>query len=104
MTLKIRVKQTFVKDEESYPDAQHIAFEFDLSETKEIVDFVRQRCGDSAIATWYIKTLWFVPKDHQKVALHLLSDIKELEFTNFHLVANKQDEANTIFTSTDFGD
>ena len=103
LPLKIRVKSALIKNEESLPGAEHVALEFELSETKEIVDFVRQRCGDVSVATWYTKVVWFVPKEHQEAAIDKLSGIKELEFTDFYLVANKQNQANTSFTTNGFG-
>ena len=56
-----------------------------------------------SVATWYTKVVWFVPKEHQGATIDKLSGIKELEFTDFYLVANKQNEANTIFTTNGFG-
>lgn len=102
LPLRIKPKKTFVKDEESMPGAEHVALEFDLSETKDLVDYVRARCGESAVATWYIKLVWFVPVEHQAVVMSRLSELQELEFTDFYLCANKQDDANTLFTSRGF--
>jgi hypothetical protein len=102
LPLKIKPLKVFVKDEESMPGAEHIALEFDLSQTKEVIDFVRTRCGDATVATWYIKLLWFVPKQNQVAALDKLDELEELEFSDFYLCANKQDEANTLFTSLGF--
>jgi hypothetical protein len=102
LPLKIKVNKPFVKDEESYPGAEHIALEFDLTQTKEIVDLVRQRVGDVAVATWYTKVVWFVLKDRQQAVIDELSDLKEMVFTDFYLVSNKQDEENTIYQSSKF--
>ncbi len=102
LPLKVRIKKAFVKDEESLPGAEHIAVEFDLSETEEIVNFIRERCGDTAVATWYTKVVWFVPEEHQKAVLEELASFKEMKFTDFYLVSNKQDEANTIYTTNRF--
>lgn len=102
LPLKVKVKNAFVKDEESLSGTEHIALEFELSETKDIVELVRQHCGENAVATWYIKVVWFVSKAHQDSVLKELSTLKELAFTDFYLVANKQDEENTIFTSSQF--
>lgn len=102
LPLKIRIKNTFIKDEESLPGAQHIAIEFELSETKQLVDFVRQHSGENTVATWYIKVVWFVPEEHQEAVINQLSTLKELEFTDFYLVANKQDQINTIYTANSF--
>lgn len=103
LPLKITPTKAFVKDEESLSGAEHIAFEFELDQTKELVDFIGSRVGqDKAVATWYIKLVWFVPKENQRSVLNELSKITELEFTDFYLVANKQDEANTLFKAGEF--
>jgi hypothetical protein len=102
LPLKIDVSSATVKDEESLDGAQHIAFEFDLSQTKEIVDFIEQKVGGKSVATWYIKVVWFVPKENQKAVIEILADLETLEFSDFYLVSNKQDEANTIYTTTSF--
>lgn len=102
LPLKIKVSKYFAKDEESLPGAEHIAAEFELEQTKELVDFVRLNIRDSAVATWYIKLVWFVTKEHQDVVIGKLAGLTELEFTDFYLVSNKQDEANTIYTTSRF--
>ena len=89
LPIKIKPKRSFIKDEESLNGAQHIAIEFELDQTKELVDFIRARAGDNAVATWYIKVVWFVPKENQQVTMEELSKLKELEFTDFYLVSNK---------------
>lgn len=101
LPLKIRIKRPFVKDEESLPGAEHIALEFKLTETDKIVSFIGKRCPD-VVATWYIKVVWFVPKENQKAVIDELSQLKELEFTDFYLVSNKQNDANTIYTTNRF--
>ncbi|TXG76957.1 hypothetical protein E6P97_02610 [Patescibacteria group bacterium] len=102
LPLKVRIKGAFVKDEESLPGAEHIAVEFELAETEEIVAFVRNRCGENTVATWYTKVVWFVPKEHQAAVMGQLSTLNELEFADFYLSANKQDDENTLFTSLAF--
>lgn len=102
LPLKVKIKNAFVKNEESLPGAEHIAVEFELSETNEVVDFIRQRCGDTTVETWYTKVVWFVPEEHQQAVIDQLSTLKELEFSDFYLVSNKQNEANTIYTSNQF--
>jgi hypothetical protein len=102
LPLKIEVKNAFIKNEESLEEAEHIAIEFDLAQTKEITDFIKTHCPDHTVETWYIKVVWFVPKENQKTALKRVLELKELEFSDFYLVANKQDEANTIFTTQSF--
>lgn len=103
LPLKIKVKRSFVKDEESMKGAEHIAIEFELDQTKEILDYIKKRVPEQhVVATWYTKVVWFVPKENQQAVIDELSEFKELEFTDFYLVSNKQDEANTIYTSNRF--
>lgn len=102
LPLKVRTKNVFVKDEESLPGTEHIAIEFELSETEDIINFIQQHSGENTVATWYIKVVWFVPKEHQELVISQLSVLKELEFADFYLVANKQNEENTMFTSSQF--
>ena len=102
LPLKIRVKRAFVKDEESMAGKEHIALEFDLSEAKEIVDFVHKYCSENTVATWYTKVVWFVPKEKQQQVIKELESFEAMEFTDFYLVSNKQDEANTIYTTQRF--
>jgi hypothetical protein len=100
--VKLNVKRVFVKDEVTMPGAEHIALEFGIEQTKELVEFVRKRTDDNTVATPYTKTVWFVPKENQQAVLDELSEFKELVFTDFYLVANKQDDANTIYTTNRF--
>lgn len=102
LPLKLSVQEYFVKNEESMPGAEHIAIKFGLEQTKELVEFIRDRVGDAAVATWYIKVVWFVPKNNQQVVIDELSAFKTLEFTDFYLVANKQNATNTLFTANEF--
>ena len=103
LPLKLRVKKAFVKDEVTMPGAEHIAIEFGLEQTKELVELVRSRAGsNNTVATPYTKVVWFVPKDHQQAVIDELSNFKELVFTDFYLVSNKQDDANTIYTTNRF--
>ncbi len=102
LPVKLNVQKVFVKDEESLPGAEHIAIEFGLEQTKELVEFIQSRVGDVAVATWYTKVVWFVTKENQQKVIDELSVFKALEFTDFHLVTNKQDDKNTLFRATDF--
>ncbi len=102
LPLKIKLKKAFVKDEESMEGAEHIAVEFDLEQTKEIVNFVKERVGENAVATWYTKVVWFVPKEKQQAVMDKLADFKEMVFDDFYLVSNKQSDDNTIYTTKQF--
>ena len=103
LPVKLQIKKAFVKDEVTLPGAEHIAVEFGLEQTKELVAFVRDRAGDNTVATPYTKVVWFVPKENQQKVIDELANFKELVFDNFYLVSNKQNEANTVFTTKDFG-
>ncbi len=102
LPVKLRAKKAFVKDEVTMPGAEHIAIEFGLEQTKELVAFVKSRVGNNTVATPYTKVVWFVPKNHQQAVIDGLSDFKELVFTDFYLVSNKQNDANTIYTTNSF--
>ena len=102
LPLKLSAKKAFVKDEVTMPGAEHIAIEFGLDQTKDIVSFVRDRVGSNAVATPYTKVVWFVPKDYQQAVIDELSNLKELVFTDFYLISNKQNDANTIYSSNRF--
>jgi hypothetical protein len=92
-----------VKDEVTMPGAEHIAIEFELEQTKEIISFIKSRVGEeNTVATWYTKVVWFVPKNNQQKVIDELSDFKELVFTDFYLISNKQNDANTIYTTNQF--
>jgi hypothetical protein len=99
---KLKVRKLFVKDEVTMPGAEHIAIEFGLDQTKELVQFIRERVGNVVVETPYIKTIWFVPKENQEMVIEELKDLKEIVFTDFYLVANKQNDENTIYTATRF--
>ncbi len=102
LPVKLNAKKVFVKDEVTMPGAEHIAIEFGLEQTGELVTFVRSRVGTNTVATPYTKVVWFVPKENQQVVIDELSGFKELIFTDFYLVSNKQDDANTIYTTKRF--
>lgn len=99
---KLKIHKLFVKDEVTMPGAEHIAIEFGLDQTKELIRFIRERVGDVVVETPYIKTIWFVPKENQEKVIDELKDLKEVKFTDFYLVANKQNVENTIYTTTRF--
>lgn len=102
LPVKLSAKKAFVKDEVTMPGAEHIAIEFGLEQTEDLVAFVRNRTGENTVATWYTKVVWFVPKENQQAVIDELSSCKELVFTDFYLVSNKQDDANTIYTTNRF--
>jgi len=102
LPVKLQVKKVFVKDEVTMPGKEHIAIEFGLEQTKELVEFVKNRVGEKTVETPYTKIVWFVPKINQQKVMDELADFKELIFTDFYLVANKQNDENTIYTTKRF--
>lgn len=102
LPFKLKVRKLFVKDEVTLPGAEHIAVEFGLDQTKELREFSKEKVGDVVVETPYMKTIWFVPKENQQKVMEELKDLKELEFTDFYLVSNKQNDKNTIYTATSF--
>ena len=102
LPVKLQTKRAFVKDEVAMQGAEHIAIEFGLEQTKDFVEFVRSRAGDNTVVTPYTKVVWFVPKDHQQAVIKELASFKELIFYDFYLVSNKQNDANTIYTTRRF--
>lgn len=99
---KLAVRKLFVKDEVTMPGKEHIAIEFGQDQTKSLLEFIRKRVGDVTVETPYIKTIWFVPEENQQAVIDEMKDLKEIEFTDFYLVSNKQNIENTIYTSTRF--
>jgi len=100
LPLRLKSVKPFVKDEVTMPGAEHIAIEFGLEQTKELVEYVKKRVGkENVVATPYTKVVWFVPKENQRAVIEELSDFQELEFVDFILIANKQDDEHTIYSS-----
>ena len=103
LPLKLPAIKAFVKDEVTMPGVEHIAIEFGLEQTKELVSFIKGRVSEeNVVATWYTKVVWFVPKNNQQKVIDELSNFKELDFTDFYLISNKQNDANTIYTTNQF--
>lgn len=99
---KLQAMRIFVKDEVKVQGADHIAIEFGVEQTSELVEFVRKKVGSNTVATPYTKVVWFVPKENQRKVIDELSGFKELIFDDFYLVTNKQNEENTIYTTKSF--
>ena len=99
---RLTVHKLFVKDEVTLAGAEHIAIEFGLDQTKLLLEFIRERVGDVTVETPYMKTIWFVPKENQQNVIDELKDLRDIEFTDFYLISNKQNDENTIYTSTRF--
>lgn len=80
-------------------DQQHLALSFDSSQTKQIRDLADKFIGQGIIETFFTKVAWFVPEKNQKEAINELKEINEMIFYDFILVANKQNDENTIYSS-----
>ena len=102
LPVKLQAKRVFVKDEVSMSGVEHVAIEFGLEQTRELVEFVRSRAGVNTVATPYTKVVWFVPIKNQQAVINELANFKELIFCDFYLVSNKQNDANTIYTTKHF--
>ena len=99
---KLKVRKLFIKEEVTMAGAEHIAIEFGLDQTEKLLRFIRGKVGDAVVETPYIKTIWFVPKENQQKVINEMKNLKEIEFTDFYLVSNKQNDENTIFRSKFF--
>jgi len=83
-------------------DDKHLALSFDTSQTQKIRDLASKYFNQGVIETYYTKVVWFVPKENQEEAIKELKKVKELVFYDFILVANRQNDENTIYSSNRF--
>ena len=93
LPFSIKTSDVIIKDE------KHMGLSFDTVQTKQIRDLAGKFFKDGIIKTYYTKVVWFVPKENQENALKELSNVKEMVFYDFILVANKQNDENTIYSS-----
>lgn len=93
LPLKIRVKSVILIDE------RHLALSFDITQTKEIRELAAKFIPKGIIETHYTKVVWDVPKENQEKVKKELEKIKEMIFYDFKLIANKQNDANTVYSS-----
>lgn len=89
----IKTSGVIVKDE------KHLALSFDIVQTEVIRNLASKFFHEGIVTTYYTKVVWFVPKENQNEATRELGKIKEMIFYDFILVANRQDDANTIYSS-----
>jgi hypothetical protein len=94
LPLKIKISKVILIDEE------HLALSFDVNQTKKIRDLATKCFPKGVIETHYTKVVWFVPDEKQEEVKKILKDIKEITFFDFKLVANKQNDENTIYSSS----
>jgi hypothetical protein len=96
LPLKIKTSDVIIKDE------KHLALSFDTTQTQQIRDLACKFFQKGVVTTYYTKVVWFVPKEKQKEAIKELKNIKEMVFYDFILVANRQNDENTIYSSNRF--
>lgn len=83
-------------------DKKHLALSFDTTQTKQIRDLANKFLKKGIITTHYTKVVWFVPQENQAEVVKKLKKVKEMVFYDFILVANKQNDENTIYSSNRF--
>lgn len=93
LPLKVTVTGIFVKD------VKHIALSFDPQQIEEIRNIASKLLPEVVVKAYYQKVVWYVPEEKQKEVMNILKDIKEMTYFDFILVANRQDYANTIYSS-----
>lgn len=93
LPFKIKTSDVIIKDE------KHLALSFDTAQTQAIRDLASKFVSEGVVTTYYTKVVWFVPKENQEEAIKELKKIKEMVFYDFILVANRQNDENTIYSS-----
>ncbi|MFH1601405.1 MAG: hypothetical protein ABIB61_00415 [Candidatus Shapirobacteria bacterium] len=93
LPFKIKTSGVTVKDE------KHLALSFDLKQTEKIRKLASHFFSKGVIATYYTKVVWFVSKENQEKAMKELEKVKKMVFFDFILVANRQNNQNTIYSS-----
>ncbi len=96
LPFRIKTSDVIIKDD------KHLALSFDTAQTQSIRDLASKFIPEGIVTTYYTKVVWFVPKENQEKVIEILRAIKEMIFYDFKLVANRQDEANTIYSSSRF--
>lgn len=93
LPFKIKTSDVIIKDE------KHLALSFNTAQTQIIRELANKFVPEGVVTTHYTKVVWFVPKENQEEATKELEKTKEMVFYDFILVANRQDDANTIYSS-----
>lgn len=93
LPFKLKTNGVIVKDE------KHLALSFDTEQTKQIRDLAIKNFPKFVVTTYYTKVVWYVPRKKQHKVKDALRTVKEMVFDDFILVANRQDDANTIYSS-----
>lgn len=94
----IKTSDVIIKDD------KHLALSFDTNQTQEIRDVASKHMNGmvtthGVVTTHYTKVVWFVPNENQEEAIKELKTVKEMVFYDFFLVANRQNDENTLYTS-----
>ncbi len=94
LPFKIKTSGVIIRDD------KHLALSFDNSQTQEIRDLAGKFFNQGIVETFFTKVVWFVPKEKQEEAIaELLQEVPEMIFYDFILVANRQNDENTIYSS-----
>lgn len=93
LPFKIKISDVIIKD------WKHLALSFDTDQTQRIRDLANEFIHEGIVTTYYTKVVWFVPEENQKKAINDLKKVKEMFFYDFILVANRQNDENTIYSS-----
>ncbi|RJR14865.1 hypothetical protein C4579_03650 [Candidatus Microgenomates bacterium] len=102
LPFRLKTSDVIVKED------KHLALSFDTSQTQKIRDIAAKFIHNGmtithgVITTYYTKVVWFVPQENQAAAMTELGKIKEMIFYDFILVANRQNDENTIYSSNRF--
>src|SRR3972149_1327952 len=96
LPFRITTSDVIVKDD------KHLALSFDTSQTLKVRDLASKFFKEGVVTTYYTKVVWFVPKEKQEEAIKELKKVKEMVFYDFILVANRQNDENTIYSSNRF--
>jgi len=80
-------------------DEKHLALSFDTEQTQQIRDLALKYFPKFVVTTHYTKSVWYVPEERQGEVREQLRKIDEMIFGDFILVANRQDDANTVYSS-----
>jgi hypothetical protein len=93
LPLRIKVSGVIVKD------GKHLALSFDTKQTEQVRKLAGKLIPAGVVTTYYTKVVWFVPKEKQEEVIKILKRVKEMIVYDFILVANRQDDAHTIYSS-----
>lgn len=93
LPFKLKTNGIIVKDE------KHLALSFDTEQTQQIRDLATKYFPKFVVTTYYTKVVWYVPTEKQEEVREQLRKTDEMIFGDFILVANRQDDANTVYSS-----